>query len=121
VTGFNANDAQRTGVYNRLAGVAGTGQNAANQVGAQGANYANTVGNIGMNSAANIGNAGMAAAGMTNSAYGGAANALGRLYGPQRGQPLNDMYGSSNVYGYGGGGQMPTQDQFQSAAMLGEY
>jgi hypothetical protein len=121
VTGFNANDAQRTGVYNRLAGVAGTGQNAANQIGASGANYANTVGNIGMNSAANIGNAGMAAAGMISASSGGAANALGRLYGPQRGQPLNDMYGSSNVYGYGGGGQMPTQDQFQSAAMLGDY
>lgn len=134
LTGFNANDAQRTGVYNRLAGVAGTGQNAANQVGAQGANYASTVGNIGMNSAANIGNAGMAAQGFRNSAYGGAANALARLYGPQRGQDqygggydpyrnaalANQQYGSGNVYGFGGGGQMPTQDQYRPD-QLGEY
>ena len=102
MTGFNANDAQRTGVYNRLAGVAGTGQNAANQIGTSGANYANTVGNIGMNSATNIGNAGMAAAGMTNSAYSGAANALGRLYGPQRGQaqPTADTNFYDPSYGY---------------------
>ena len=111
VTGFNANDAQRTGVYNRLAGVAGTGQNAANQIGTSGANYANTVGNIGMNSATNIGNAGMAAAGMTNSAYGGAANALGRLYAsrgsgytPQSGGGMDSTYappGYSDIPTYG--------------------
>lgn len=37
--------------YNRLAGLAGTGQAAVNQLGAAGQNYANNVGNIGMSSA----------------------------------------------------------------------
>ena len=102
VTGFNATEGQANSLFNRLSGVAGTGQNAANQIGASGANYASTVGNIGINSAANIGNAGMAAAGMTNSAYGGAANALGRLYGPQRGQaqPTADTNFYDPSYGY---------------------
>jgi len=84
VTGFNANTGERNQLYNRLAGVAGTGQTATNQIGAQGANMASNVGNAYTTSAANQGNAVLASAGLRNSAYGGAANALGRLYGPQR-------------------------------------
>jgi hypothetical protein len=121
VTGFNANTGERNQLYNRLAGVAGTGQTTAGQLASQGANMASNVGNAYMSSAANTGNAAMAAAGQRQSAFGGAANVLGRMYGPQRGQPLNDIYGASNVYGFGGGGRTPTQDEFQSAAMLGEY
>ena len=81
VTGFNANTGERNQLYNRLAGVAGTGQTSANQIGAQGANMASNIGNAYMSSAANTGNAAMAAAGIRNSAYGGAANVLGRMYG----------------------------------------
>ena len=91
-TGFNANTGERNQLYNRLAGVAGTGQNAVGSVTAQGANMANNIGNAYMTSAANTGNAAMAAAGIRNSAYGGAANALGRMY---------SNYGRSP---YGGGG-----------------
>jgi hypothetical protein len=98
LTTFNANTGERNQLYNRLAGVAGTGQTATNQIGAQGANMAGNVGNILMGSATNQGNATMAAAGARNSAYGGAANMLGRMYGPQRGA---DPFG-----GGGGGGQM---------------
>lgn len=98
VTRFNAQTGERNQLYNRLAGVAGTGQTATNQIGAQGANMAGNVGNILMGSATNQGNATMAAAGARNSAYGGAANMLGRMYGPQRG---TDPFG-----GGGGGGQM---------------
>jgi hypothetical protein len=94
LTGFNANTGERNQLYNRLAGVAGTGQTATSQIGTQGTNMASNIGNAYMNSAANTGNAAMAAAGQRTSAFGGAANVLGRMYGPQRG---------TNPYGGGGG------------------
>ena len=81
VTGFNANTGERNQLYNRLAGVAGTGQTAVNQIGAQGANMAGNIGNAYMTSAANTGNAAMAAAGQRQSAFSGGANVLGRMYG----------------------------------------
>ena len=93
LTGFNANTGERNALYNRLAGVAGTGQTATGQIGAQGTNMASNIGNLNMTSAANTGNAAMAAAGIRNSAFGGAANVLGRMYGPQ----LAGGYGN---YGY---------------------
>ena len=110
VTGFNANTGERNQLYNRLAGVAGTGQTAANQIGAQGANMASNIGNAYMSSAANTGNAAMSAAGIRNSAYGGAANVLGRMYGnyglnPTSTAPSTDPYSSdwiSNYPGYTG-------------------
>ena len=80
-TGFNANTGERNQLFNRISGVAGTGQTATNQIGAQGANMASNIGNAYMTSAANTGNAAMAAAGIRNSAYGGAGNVLGRMYG----------------------------------------
>jgi len=110
VTGFNANTGERNQLYNRYAGVAGTGQQAVRDVTSQGANMASNIGNAYMSSAANTGNAAMSAAGIRNSAYGGAANVLGRLYGNYgqnqyaAGQQLSNQYGSSNVYGAGGGG-----------------
>ena len=69
-----------------------------------------------MTDAANQGNAGMAGAAMRNSAFSGGANALGRLYGNygrkyspyDTGQQLSNQYGYENVYGAGGGGQIPT-------------
>ena len=94
LTGFNANDAQRTSLYNRLAGVAGTGQTSANQVGTAGANMASNVGNTLMSNAGNVGNAAMASAGLQSSAYGGAANMLGRMYG-YGGYGRNNNYPSS--------------------------
>ena len=83
VTGFNANTGERNQLYNRYAGVAGTGQQAVGSVTAQGATTAANIGNAYMTSAANTGNAALAAAGQRTSAFGGAANALGRIYGPQ--------------------------------------
>ena len=112
VTGFNANTGERNALYNRLAGVAGTGQTTAGQLASQGANMASNIGNLNMTSAANTGNAAMAAAGARNSAFGGAANVLGRMYGgygrgsnPYANAAMaNQQYGAENVYGYGGGG-----------------
>ena len=93
VTGFNANTGERNQLYNRYAGVAGTGQQAVGGVTAQGANMASNIGNAYMTSAANTGNAALAAAGQRTSAFGGAANALGRMYGNKR---------FSNPFGGGG-------------------
>ena len=104
VTGFNANTGERNQLYNRYAGVAGTGQQAVGSVTAQGATTAANIGNAYMTSAANTGNAALAAAGQRTSAFGGAANALGRIYGPQ----LAGGYGN---YGYtprSGGGMDST-------------
>ena len=81
VTGFNANTGERNQLYNRYAGVAGTGQTAVGGVTAQGANTAGNIGNAYMTSAANTGNAAMAAAGQRQSAFSGAGNVLGRMYG----------------------------------------
>ena len=109
-TRYNANNLAQNNLYNRLAGVAGTGQTSANQVGTAGANMASNVGNTLMSNAGNVGNAAMASAGLQSSAYGGAANMLGRIYGNYgqnpyaTGQQLSNQYGSSNVYGAGGGG-----------------
>ena len=94
VTGFNANTGERNALFNRLAGVSGTGQTATGQIGAQGANTASNIGASLMGSAANTGNAALAAAGIRNSAYGGAANVLGRMYGPQQ------FAGGYGNYGY---------------------
>jgi len=95
VTGFNANTGERNQLYNRLAGVAGTGQNAVGSVTAQGATTAGNIGNAYMTSAANTGNAAMAAAGQRQSAFGGAANALGRMYG-NRG--FSNPFGGTDSY-----------------------
>ena len=104
VTGFNANTGERNQLYNRLAGVAGTGQNAVGSVTAQGASMAGNIGNAYMTSAANTGNAAMAAAGIRNSAYGGVGNVLGRMYGNYGRSP----YGGGG--GGGGGGYAPVQE-----------
>jgi hypothetical protein len=95
VTGFNANTGERNQLYNRYAGVAGTGQQAVGGVTAQGANMAGNIGNAYMTSAANTGNAALAAAGQRTSAFGGAANVLGRMYGNK---------GFSDPFDGGGGG-----------------
>ena len=101
VTGFNANTGERNQLYNRLAGVAGTGQNAVKDVTAQGANTAGNIGNAYMTSAANTGNAAMAAAGQRQSAFSGAGNVLGRMYG---------NYGRSPYGGGGGSNYAPVQE-----------
>jgi len=138
VTGFNANTSAQNTDFNRLSGLAGTGQTTANQIASQGINTAsnlgtmgaNMAGNIGnalMGSAANTGNAAMAGAGLRSSAYGGAANMLGRYYGggsgsnPYGGAMAANMNPSNwgNVYGYGGGGYTPTEADINAAAAQG--
>ena len=105
-TGFNANTGERNQLFNRLSGVAGTGQTAVKDVTAQGATTAGNIGNAYMTDAANQGNAGMAGAGMRNSAFSGGANALGRLYGNYGRSQQPNYYAPYNVSGTGGGGNL---------------
>jgi len=95
LTGFNAQTGERNQLYNRYAGVAGTGQQATNQIGAQGANMASNIGNAYMTSAANTGNAAMAAAGIRQSAFSGGANMLGRMYGNKG---FSNPFGGTDSY-----------------------
>ena len=95
VTGFNANTGERNQLYNRLAGVAGTGQNAVGSVTAQGATTAGNIGNAYMTNAANTGNAAMAAAGQRQSAFSGGANVLGRMYGNKG---FSNPFGGTDSY-----------------------
>lgn len=62
--------------FNRLAGVAGTGQTATNQIGAYGQNTANNIAQGNMNTANNVANNTMAAGNARASGYVGMANAL---------------------------------------------
>ena len=95
VTGFNANTGERNQLYNRLAGVAGTGQNAVGSVTAQGANMAGNIGNAYMTNAANTGNAAMAAAGRKSGYMSDSANVLGRMYGNKG---FSNPFGGTDSY-----------------------
>lgn len=94
----------QTNVYNRLAGVAGTGQTAANTTASMGANTAGTVG--GLFSAE--GNARGAASLAQGNAYSNALNTVGNYYGQQQtlDKILASRNGSSSPYynGYGASG-----------------
>jgi hypothetical protein len=70
----------QTNIYNRLAGVAGTGQNAANTTGALGANAANNISNM----YTAQGNARGAASIAQGNAYGGAGASIGNYYNQQQ-------------------------------------
>ena len=105
-TGFNANTGERNQLFNRLSGVAGTGQTAVGGVTAQGASTAGNIGNAYMTDAANQGNAGMAGAAMRNSAFSGGANALGRLYGNYGRSQQPNYYAPYDISGTGGGGNL---------------
>ncbi len=94
----------QTNIYNRLAGVAGTGQTASNTSAQLGANTATNVGNI----LTAQGNARGAATIAGGNAMGGAFNTIGNYYGQQNtlDKILAGRNGSSNyppVYGSGGG------------------
>lgn len=90
----------QTNVYNRLAGVAGTGQTAASTTAQLGANNATNIGNI-MTSAGNARGAASIAGG---NALGGIFGNIGNYYGQQ--QTLDKLLGGrgmQNATTYGGG------------------
>jgi len=99
----------QTNLYNRFAGVAGSGQTAANTSVAAGQNYAGTVGNL----ITSLGNARGAAAIAKSNAYGGAlgnaANTIGNYFGSNASFNPSSSYNAAGQFtpyytGYGAAG-----------------
>lgn len=84
-------NAQNT-LFNRLSGVAGTGQTAANQIGSAGMNMANNVGNIATQTAQTNGNIGMQSAQQQSNALGGIAQTGINAYGAYNQNQLYQNY-----------------------------
>lgn len=104
--------------FNRLSGIAGTGQTAINQIGAQGASMAANNGSILTNTAFNNGNNLMGAGNARASGYVGSANALTSALGTginqyQSNQLLNRM---NNNSGYSSGGYVDEMARLNAQA-----
>lgn len=101
--------------FNRLSGLAGTGQASVNQTSQAGQNAYNAIGNAGMQNATNMGNAAQNAASSRASGYVGMANAFNNGLGQyannqQQQQYLSQMNGGMSYtpppdYGSGTGGR----------------
>lgn len=116
--GFNQQQASNTGIFNRLASIAGIGQTAQNQTSTLAQNTTNAIGQLGVGAAGAIGAGQVGAANATAGAYGNIGNSafLASMLRPQggytgtpyqMGQQASNQYGASNVYGPGGGGTIP--------------
>ena len=101
-------------IYNRLAGLSGTGQQAVNTGAAAGANSAGNISGL-LSAQGNANGAASIARG--NAWQGGLQNignqfmqqsTLSQIIGNNRGGALSNQYGYGNVYGAGGGGSVPT-------------
>jgi hypothetical protein len=93
---FNRDQAQDSGIYNRLAGVSGAGQQAVNQVTSAGQNYANNVGNNLIGAGNARGASAIAGANSFNNALGSAVN------GYQTQQLLKGLNRNQNSFGWAG-------------------
>jgi hypothetical protein len=106
LTEYNALRQREAEQYNRLAGLAGIGGTAAQQLTSAGQQYGQQAGNLMTGTASNIGNM-MLSQGNTaanaaiarGSAYGGAMNQLGSILGRYYGQPSGPVV--STPYDYG--------------------
>lgn len=100
----------QTNQYNRLAGIAGVGQQAVAQTTAAGTNAANNT--AGLISAQ--GNASAAGNIASSNAWSGGLSSVSNYWQQQQmlnklqGTQLSNTYGAGNVYGVGGAGQVPT-------------
>jgi hypothetical protein len=109
---WNRNQAENTGRYNRLAGIAGLGQQQAQSLGSLGAQNSAQMGQ-GANSMSSLygayGNAGSAQAMGVGNAISNGANMFGGLLG----------YGFMNGGGGGGGMQIPQQNTYSGSMVSG--
>jgi hypothetical protein len=80
MTGYNVFQNNQANLYNRLAGLAGTGQTTAGQLGAAGTSMAGLTGQTLLGGAQSIGQAMQNAAAARASGYIGGANALGGMF-----------------------------------------
>lgn len=107
LTGYNANQQAVVNAYNQLAGVSGTGQTSAQQIGAQGGQYAANAGNLASATGASTANSLLAAGNARASAYQGYGSAAGQalsgignyLRNYNTGSSLPDASGQYSVQG----------------------
>lgn len=100
---YNRFNNDKTTQFNRLSGIAGTGQQASNQIGQYGSNYANQVGNTNINTANQIGSNMIGAGNARAGSYMATANSINGAIGTgvnawQQQQYLNNM---NNMTAYG--------------------
>ena len=118
---FNQQQTGLGNVYNRLAGIAGIGQTATGQTSNLAQSTAANIGQLGIGGASALGAGQIGAANAMAGGYQGIGNAatLAGLLRPQatsnpyaNAAQANQQYGGSNVYGFGGGGTVPTGYSF---------
>lgn len=109
-TQFNQFQIGQNNQYNRLAGISGTGQTTAGQLGQQGNQFAANAGQIAGNTGQQVGNSLNLAGAATASGYAGAANAVSSGFGnAQQSLLLNQILAQQNNPA-GGGGTNDPQD-----------
>jgi hypothetical protein len=118
---FNQQQTGLGNVYNRLAGIAGIGQTAVGQTSNLAQSTAANIGQLGIGGASALGAGQIGAANAQAGGYQSIGNAatLAGLLRPQatfnpyaNAAQANQQYGGSNVYGFGGGGTVPTGYSF---------
>ena len=117
---YNQQTANQTNIYNRLSGIAGLGlqgaTGAANAMLGTGTNIAQLSQGIGQAQAAGqVGVANAIAGGLQNAGNAGIYYGLmqnNQLSPYTRAAQANLQYGANNVYGFGGGGTVPTNPDF---------
>ena len=118
---FNQGQTAQSNIFNRLVSVAGIGQNAIAGLSNLASGTASNITNLGVGgaqatAAGVVGAANAQASGLSNIGGAGVTSALLNNYGNaqsgqaaiNQGQILSGTYGAGNVYGPGGGGQVPT-------------
>ena len=118
---FNQGQTAQSNIFNRLASVAGIGQNAIAGLSNLSSGTATNITNLGVGgaqatAAGVVGAANAQASGLSGIGSAGVSGALLNNYGNaqsgqaaiNQGQILSGTYGAGNVYGPGGGGQVPT-------------
>ena len=118
---FSQDQTAQSNIFNRLSSVAGIGQNAIAGLSNLASGTASNITNLGVGgaqatAAGVVGAANAQASGLSNIGGAGVTSALLNNYGNaqsgqaaiNQGQILSGTYGAGNVYGPGGGGQVPT-------------
>ena len=118
---FSQGQTAQSNIFNRLSSVAGIGQNAIAGLSNLSSGTATNITNLGVGgaqatAAGVVGAANAQASGLSNIGGAGVTSALLNNYGNaqsgqaaiNQGQILSGTYGAGNVYGPGGGGQVPT-------------
>lgn len=122
---YNSNLISQNTVYNRLAGIAGTGQNAASTLASQGGAYAANTGNILSNIGSGFGQAAIANKGAFNQGLGGLSSSAGNALNNYL--QYNQQQNALNAAQWGGGqgadayGSLYSNDMSLGNATMNDY